>query len=236
MAHGYFFWIFRRPFGISYELATRPFRPATERNSLLANYAVVTIIVLSIILIALLQIRPSITAAQGGKIIAFIAFFILPIVATVLGASIHLEQSTSTQFCLSCHVMEAHGKSLYIDDPSYLPAAHFQNNRIPKEQACFTCHTGYTMFGDVNAKIRGLRHIYVYYLGTIPDKLALYEPFKNRECLHCHANARSFEETTPHKEMREQLVANDMSCLTCHNKVHDVANIDKTKQWKGPGL
>jgi hypothetical protein len=137
MAHGYFFWIFRRPFGISYELATRPFRPATERNSLLANYAVVTIIVLSIILIALLQIRPFITAAQGGKIIAFIAFFILPIVATVLGASIHLEQSTSTQFCLSCHVMEAHGKSLYIDDPSYLPAAHFQNNRIPKEQACF---------------------------------------------------------------------------------------------------
>ena len=35
--------------------------------------------------------------------------------------------------------------------------------------------------------------------------------------------------------MKEQLAANDMSCLTCHNKIHDVANIDKTKQWKGPG-
>jgi len=201
----------------------------------LANYAVVTIIILSIILIGLLLIRPSITAAQGGKIIAFIAFFILPIVATVLGVSLHLEKATSTQFCLSCHVMEAHGKSLYIDDQSYLPAAHFQNNRIPREQACFTCHTNYTMFGDVKAKIRGLRHIYVYYFATVPDKLALYDPFKNRECLHCHANARSFEETSPHKEMKEQLVGNDMSCLTCHNKVHDVANIDKTKQWKGPG-
>ena len=201
----------------------------------MANYAVGTLIVLSIILIGLLLIRPSITAAQGGKIVAFIAFFILPIVATVLGASIHLEQSTSTQFCLSCHVMEAHGKSLYIDDPTYLPAAHFQNNRIPKEQACFTCHTNYTMFGDVHSKMRGLKHIYVYYLKTPPAKLALYEPFKNRECLHCHANARSYEETTPHKEMKEQLAANDMSCLTCHNKVHDVANIDKTKKWKGPG-
>jgi nitrate/TMAO reductase-like tetraheme cytochrome c subunit len=92
----------------------------------LANYAVATIIVLSIILIGLLLIRPSITAAQGGKVVAFMAFFILPIVATVLGASIHLENSKSTQFCLSCHVMEAHGKSLYIDDPSYVPAAHFQ--------------------------------------------------------------------------------------------------------------
>ena len=200
----------------------------------MANYAAATIIVLSIILIGLLLIRPSITAAQGGKIVAFIAFFILPVVATVLGASIHLENSTSTQFCLSCHVMEAHGKSLYIDDPSYLPAAHFQNNRIPKEQACFTCHTDYTMFGDVNAKIRGLQHIYVYYFKGAPDKLALYEPFKNRECLHCHATARSFEETSPHNEMRDQLASNDMSCLTCHTKVHDVANIDKKKTWKGP--
>jgi cytochrome c-type protein NapC len=182
-----------------------------------------------------LLIRPSITAAQGGKIVAFIAFFILPVVATVLGASIHLENSTSTQFCLSCHVMQAHGKSLYIDDPSYLPAAHFQNNRIPKEQACFTCHTDYTMFGDVNAKIRGLQHIYVYYFKGAPDKLALYEPFKNRECLHCHATARSYEETSPHREMKDQLASNDMSCLTCHTKVHDVANIDKKNTWKGPG-
>ena len=201
----------------------------------MANYAVVTLIALSVILIALLLRRPSLTAAQGGKILAFIAFFILPIVATVLGASIHLDNSTSTQFCLSCHVMQAHGQSLYIDDPSYVPAAHFQNNRIPKEHACFTCHTDYTMFGDVNAKMRGLKHLYVYYFKTAPAKLALYEPFKNRECLHCHANGRSFEETSPHKEMKEQLTANDMSCLTCHSKIHDVANIDKTKKWQGPG-
>lgn len=201
----------------------------------MANYAVVTLITLSIILIALLLRRPSLTAAQGGKMLAFIAFFILPIVATVLGASIHLENSTSTQFCLSCHVMEAHGQSLYIDDPSYLPAAHFQNNRIPKDHACFTCHTDYTMFGDVNAKMRGLQHLYVYYFKATPAKLALYEPFKNRECLHCHDNGRSFEETSPHKEMKQQLTNNDMSCLTCHSKIHDVANIDKTKKWKGPG-
>jgi cytochrome c-type protein NapC len=201
----------------------------------LANYAVLAIILLSIILIGLLLVRPNITAAQGGKILAFIAFFVLPIVTTVLGASIHLEHSTSTQFCLSCHVMQAYGKSLYIDDPTYVPAGHFQNNRIPKEQACFTCHTDYTMFGDVNAKMRGLKHLYVYYLKTPPKKLTLYEPFKNRECLHCHANARSYEETTPHKEMKEQLAGNDISCLTCHNKIHDVANIGKTKLWKEPG-
>jgi nitrate/TMAO reductase-like tetraheme cytochrome c subunit len=83
--------------------------------------------------------------------------------------------------------------------------------------------------------MRGLNHIYVYYFKAPPAKLALYAPFENRECLHCHANARSYEETTPHKEMKEQLAVNNMSCLTCHNKIHDVANIDTTKQWKGPG-
>jgi len=205
-------------------------------NILVQNLAVATLVLLNVILIGLMLARPSLTNAQGGKILAFISFFILPIIATGLGAAIHLEHSTSTQFCLSCHVMENHGRSLYIDDPSYIPAAHFQNNRIPREHACFTCHTDYAMFGDVKAKMRGLKHLYVYYLSTPPAKLALYEPFKNQECLHCHTNARSFEETSPHKEMKEQLTANDMSCLTCHNKIHDVANIDKAKKWQGPGV
>ena len=102
----------------------------------MVDYAVTSLIILGIVLIALILLRPSITTAQGGRILAFIAFFILPIVATGLGASIHLDHSKSTQFCLSCHVMEPYGKSLYRDDPSYLPAAHFQNNRIPREQAC----------------------------------------------------------------------------------------------------
>ena len=199
------------------------------------NLAVAILVFLSVVLIVLMIARPSLTHAQGGKIFAFIGFFILPIIATGLGAAIHLENSTSTQFCLSCHVMENHGKSLYIDDPTYLPASHFQNNRIPRDHACFACHTNYAMFGNLKAKIGGLKHVYVYYIKGAPEKLALYEPYNNRECLHCHANARAYEESSPHAEMKEQLTSNDMSCLTCHNKMHDVKNIDKVKLWKGPG-
>ena len=200
----------------------------------MATQAVVTIILLSIVLIGLLTFRPSLTAVQGGKILAFMAFFILPVIATVLGASIQLEHSKSTQFCLSCHTMEPYGKSLFVDDPTHIPASHFQNNRIPRDQACFTCHTHYTMFGDLHAKVRGLKHLYVYYFKEIPPKLALYESYKNRECLHCHANARSFEEKSPHKEMRAQLISNEMSCLTCHNTIHNIGQLDKAKIWKGP--
>jgi cytochrome c-type protein NapC len=201
----------------------------------LPNLAVAILVFLSVILIGLMLVRPSLTNVQGGKILTFVGFFILPIVATGLGAAIHLEHSTSTQFCLSCHVMENYGKSLYIDDPGYLPAAHFQNNRIPRDHACFTCHTNYAMFGNIKAKVGGLKHLYVYYFKGAPATLALYEPYKNRECLHCHADARSYEETSPHMEMKEQLAGDEMLCLTCHNKIHDAQNIDKAKMWKGPG-
>lgn len=200
----------------------------------MADHAVTILIILSVILIGLLIIRPSLTAVPGGKILAFIALFILPITALALGSAVHLKEAKSTGFCLSCHPMEAYGKSLRIDDPTFIPASHFQNNRIPRSEACYTCHTNYTMFGGVKAKLGGLRHLYIHYFKTVLPKLALYEPYNNRECLHCHAGARSFEETSPHKEMRDQLDANDMSCLTCHNKVHDVQHADQLKLWKGP--
>jgi len=42
--------------------------------------------------------------------------------------------------------------------------------------------------------------VYIYYLGTppAPQNIKLYQPFNNRECLHCHLGARSFEEGVVH--------------------------------------
>jgi nitrate/TMAO reductase-like tetraheme cytochrome c subunit len=198
----------------------------------LADQAVTILIILNVILIGLLIVRPSLTKVRGGKILAFVALFLLPLAALGLASTVHLEDAKSTTFCLSCHTMEPYGKSLRIDDPTYIPAAHFQNNRIPRDAACYTCHTNYTMFGGMKAKLGGLKHLYIYYFGKVPEKIALYEPYTNRECLHCHAGARSFEETSPHQEMREQLGSNDMSCLTCHNKIHDAQNASHFKIWK----
>ncbi len=191
-------------------------------------------VLVAVALIALVALRPSLTAARGGRILAFLAFLVLPLLATAMGLSAHVEQSKTTEFCLSCHVMEPYGKSLQVDDETWLPAQHYQNNRIPRDKACFTCHTDYTMFGDVNAKLRGLRHVYVNYLGEIPEKIELYEPYNNRECLHCHAGARAFEESDLHKEMRADLGSNATSCLECHTPAHDVHELDGKPLWKEP--
>ena len=64
----------------------------------------------SIVLILVVVIRPSITASREGKIIAFLALFIVPVVTAGVGASEHMERSEQTQFCLSCHIMEPYGK------------------------------------------------------------------------------------------------------------------------------
>ena len=193
---------------------------------------IVAIVVVTIALIALVILRPSLIEMRGGRILAFLAFCALPLLLSAFGVSAQVEQSKSTQFCLSCHVMEPYGRSLRVDDASYVPAQHFQNKRIPRDEACFTCHTNYTMFGDYKAKLRGLRHVYVNYIGTIPKEIKLYEPYNNRECLHCHGGARSFEESDLHKEIRPDLAANKTSCLECHDTIHNAHGLAGVKLWK----
>lgn len=190
------------------------------------------IALVTIALIALVISRPSLIDARGGRILAFLSLFILPLLVTTFGVSAQVEHSKSTKFCLSCHVMEPYGRSLHADDASYVPARHYQNNRVPRDEACFTCHTNYTMFGDFKAKARGLRHVYINYIGTIPKQIKLYEPYNNRECLHCHAGARSFEENDLHKDIRADLGGNKTSCLECHNTIHNVHGLAGVKIWK----
>ena len=188
-------------------------------------------------------LRPQLTRTREGKILAFLALFIMPAMTLVMGFSEHMEHATSTKFCLSCHVMHDYGQSLLIDDPSYLPARHFQNNSIPRDRACYTCHTTYTMFGDVSAKKRGLRHLWVQYAGTIPrpQDVKLYDPYNNRECLHCHMGARNFESASPHNKTADILTnakSGKLSCISagCHEFIHDVASIKDQTIWKGATL
>src|ERR1700682_516942 len=201
---------------------------------------VVALLLMNALLIGVFVVRPAITVTRGGKTMAFLVLFLLPILCGAMGTSSELERSKTTKFCLSCHIMEPYGQSLRVDDPSYLAAAHFQNHRVPADSACYPCHTNYAMFGSVKAKMAGLRHIYIYYLTTppAPENIKLHEPYHNRECLHCHLGARSFEEGAVHNADPELLPAvktNKLSCISsgCHGVVHKVGTLNKMKMWKG---
>jgi nitrate/TMAO reductase-like tetraheme cytochrome c subunit len=187
------------------------------------------------LVIVMVMVRPTLAAGAGGRILALVAIAILPAVATTFGMNAHLEASKSTEFCLSCHVMEPYGESLRLDDLAHVPAAHFQNSRVPRDHACYSCHTTYSMYGDAAAKWKGLRHLYINYIGTIPAKLELYEPFNNRECLHCHDGARTFEANEFHAEYRQELATNETSCLECHDLAHEVDKLDELERWDPSG-
>lgn len=196
-------------------------------------------IVITIFLAALISYRVELTREKGGKIVAFVALFLLPSLAVWVGFSEHVNRAESRRFCLSCHVMADYGHSLYVDDPSYLPARHFQNRLVPRDRACYTCHTNYTMFGPFKSKLRGLRHLYVQYLGKVPapDKIKLYQSYNNRECLHCHLGARSYEEASEHHKQPDMLAranSGQLSCMTenCHDIVHNVDTLKDATFWK----
>jgi len=192
-----------------------------------------------VVLAFLISARAELTRARGGKILAFVALCIFPALAMWAGAQAQMERSTTTRFCLSCHVMHDFGQSLYVDDKSYIPAVHFQNNFVPRDHACFTCHTDYTMFGDYRAKWRGVHHVWVQYFGAIPKPadIKLYTPYNNRECLHCHAGARKYQEASHHVKDPNTLslaAANKLSCTSsdCHDIVHDVDTLKDATFWK----
>ena len=187
-------------------------------------------------LILLILLRPSALEGRAGKALAFLGWFALPVLALVFGVEAHMQRAKSTEFCLSCHVMEPYGESLYIDDSTYLPASHFQNQRVPPEQACYSCHVDYTLFGGVEAKMAGLKHLWVYYVGETPapGEIELYEPFTNDVCLHCHGGARSFEESDFHDGMVAEMRSGEMSCFDCHDSTHAVDELDELEMWSGP--
>ena len=196
----------------------------------------ITFIALTGLLVYTIVLRPDLTTNRGGKMLAFIALFILPVALAAAGAQTHVELSKQTSFCLSCHIMKPYGQSLKIDDPGHLAASHFINHRIPVDEACYTCHTDYTMFGSTKAKMRGLRHVWVWLTEDPKPPIHLYQPFTNKNCLHCHLGAKSFEEGAVHNadpETMKQIKADTLSCVSsgCHDLNHDTTNLDKMKYY-----
>jgi len=195
----------------------------------------IALIVLTIVLAGVFLVRSSITEGATGKILAFVGLCVLPVLCIGTGMSFHLQRSQQTRYCVSCHSMESHGKSLYVLNPKYIPAQHFQNHLVPSDKACYTCHTDYTMFGPLKDKLRGLMYVYMEYVSTPPKTIHLIGRYNNLQCLHCHAGTRDFEGNLEHMPPLASLESNQVSCISsgCHDMVHNVSEVDHLKMWTG---
>jgi len=132
--------------------------------------------------------------------------------------------------------MIPYGRSLHVDDPSYIPAQHFQNHRVPADRACYTCQADYTIYGPLKDKLQGLKRIYMQYISTPPKEITIPGGYNNNQCLRCHGGARDFAENPVHQALMDSLTSNQMSCITsgCHDTVHNIAQQSHVKFWR-PG-
>jgi len=194
---------------------------------------VVAALGVGVAVVALIFFNGSDLAAHRiGRVTLLVGLVALPLLISTANVSFGLRQSSRTQFCLSCHEMQKYGMSLFADNRMALSALHYQNRSIDRDSTCYSCHADYAMFGDVKAKLNGLRHVWVHYFRDVPDKITLYQPYASANCLHCHDDARKFVEAPAHAPVLDALYSGKMSCLVCHNIAHDLKAVEAHKLWQ----
>lgn len=153
------------------------------------------------------------------------AAVLLPIAAYGLGALHMLEGSKQVAFCGSCHVMTPIVQSLQGKDDS-LASIHYTRGLVPHDQACFTCHSGYGIWGGIDAKMAGMMHMVRTATGWYTLPLTHNGPFDIDSCLGCHAYAASFRAVEAHQDpdVQKALLSREMSCTgACHPAAHPEA-------------
>lgn len=174
------------------------------------------------------------------RLVLFAAIAVLPTAAAGTSTVQGVERTTQRDFCGSCHVMEAHYNDA-IEPESQSLAARHTRNQLFGEQSCYKCHANYGMNGYVLTKMGGLGHVYYYYLGgygslTLEDavgRIRIKEPYKNENCLHCHAADGNVWRSTPeHLAIEEAARDGVISCSSagCHGAAHPFSKIAQ-KAW-----
>jgi hypothetical protein len=109
---------------------------------------------------------------------------------------------------------------------------------VPHRDACFVCHSGYGIWGTLDAKMAGLMHMVRTATGYYMLPIALNWPFDIDACLGCHATAQRFRAVDMHQDpdIQKALVAREMSCTgVCHPAAHPDAALTGGQAIAQPG-
>src|SRR3990167_9972213 len=158
--------------------------------------------------------RKSVNPAAFGFLAVLLVVFVWPPTFLAM-TSYNLDRSKSVQFCAGCHQMDQHVANVTDPESKSLAAKHFKRYWVNKN-TCYTCHTDYSLFGPVKAKMNGLVHMYyAYFTGIKEDEIEIYKPYPDHNCLQCH-ETRRFDKVEEHGERGP-----DERCVDCHDDVHE---------------
>jgi len=176
---------------------------------------VVAIPAAAILLVGLVRGRLMPAAAAAG-------ILFLPVAAYGLGALLLMEDSKTVRFCGSCHVMTPIVASLGAEGDS-LAAVHYRRGLVSHEEACFVCHSGYGIWGTVDAKMAGIRHMLRTATNDYKFPIEHRGPFDIDSCLNCHARSATFRAVGAHQDpdTQQALFKREMGCTgVCHVAAH----------------
>ncbi|MBI4564196.1 MAG: NapC/NirT family cytochrome c [Planctomycetes bacterium] len=167
--------------------------------------------------------RPGWRMTPPAKWLLLVGFFLLPSTTMLLGNVVGFHRVKTS--CAECHVMDPWISDLRDPKSTTLAAKHYQNRWI-NENPCYTCHTGYGLAGNLEAKWSGLRHVWHYYVAGVPEEIKMKRPLPVKTCLHCHAQAASYLKIEQHvdPEMEPQILSGELSCFECHASPHPRKN------------
>lgn len=174
-----------------------------------------------------LVFRPRLT--RFTKLMLLFGIGAFPIGAAMTGNYVGFEATKSRQFCGSCHVMTPYVADSVDPRSGSLAARHARNAMFGADN-CYACHADYGMFGTVETKLGGMRHIYEYVLhyrnmslGQARTAIRIRRPFQNATCMQCHSTANpGWNAVKDHASMLDRVRSGEVSCASegCHGPAH----------------
>jgi hypothetical protein len=180
---------------------------------------------LSVLAVALVGyytlVRRSEPVEPTGRWLLMLGFVILSPLAYALNLGLAVSGAKPVAFCNSCHVMNAYVDDLKNPDSEHLASLHYQFRWIADHQ-CYTCHSDYGLFGDIEAKLAGLRHVWFYNVGGYEVPLKIRGTYDNQRCLFCHGPVQSYRDVPEHEKNAPAIAASEKSCTggSCHVSPH----------------
>jgi cytochrome c nitrite reductase small subunit len=166
-----------------------------------------------ILLYSMVRYRGRMTGAVAATLLVA-GVVIIPIAASGLGTVLVFERAEKVEFCASCHLT----MQTFVDDMTSaksesLAAVHYKNRYISDDQ-CYVCHTSYGIFGTVEAKKEGMIDVYKYFTRTFKLPIHLRHPYRNDDCLKCHAGSVKWQGV--HGDFKDGIFSGDVHCMDCH--------------------
>ena len=170
-----------------------------------------------VLILLIFAVKARSLTKKSHRVFALVAMGLLPCL-WLLGVGVYdLDRMMTVDFCVTCHTMDGYRESLTSEAADSIVAAHYMNNRVPHDKACYACHADHTpISGPIKTKLNGLLEAYIEYFGEAEMPLEAKRPETVlANCRHCHEGGKDFE--IAHEDMLSEILSGETSCFECHD-------------------